>query len=1590
MKIPILPILPILLGGLLCAAANAQILINEVMSSNSSAFSDENGDFEDWVELYNAGTTEVNLHGYGLSDNPSNPFKWTFGSTTLGAGKFLIVWASGKNRQAGTPQPGILREVYSNIPGSNLASLLDHWSFPSNPTESSTVTTLFEAPTNAADNYGQRMSAWLVPPQTGNYRFWIASDDEGRLSLSTNENRANAVTIASVPGWTNSREWTKFPQQQSADIFLQAGQRYYIEALMKEGAGGDNLAVGWSRPDGVQQRPIPGSHFISGISETHTNFSISAAGEPLQLTAPGGEVVDAVPAVALPRDVSYGRSPTNRQVWQYFSNSTPGAPNGTDGFTEILWDTPGYSAEAGFYTTNFDLHLQAAAPGQTILYTLDGSIPDPANLNGKTYSYKNSYPRNSTDPIGPLLTGSIRTLTYSSPIPIRNRTSDPNRLSLRNTTFDTNTSGYAPTTPVFKGTIVRSRLVKNGAMPGPVASRSYFVTPEGAARYALPVISISADENVFFDHFEGNYTAGRDFEAWRASTTAGANGGSPANYTRRGEYSERPLHLEVFTPGAQQPFSQSLGFRMHGGWSRANPQKSLRLYAKSRYDEANTMNHPFIPGLTGNATGEPITSFRRIALRNSGNDNTRTRIHDAFIQRVVKPLGVDQLGYQPAVHFINGEYWGTINIRERSDRYFIASHHGIPPEDIAMLSNDAQVSEGTQKDREDFIALRNFIAANSMANPANYAIAESQMDMLNFILYNVSQIYANNRDWPHNNIDFWRSNKPGPGPTNDGRWRWVIFDTDFGFGHSGDHTTNTLLHATNTANDWSKVKLRKLLENPGFRNTFINAFADHMSATFRSARVNAVVDEMAATIAPYMPEHAQRWRNQGSTSTDYIKAFGQGRPASMRQHLSSYFGLSGDASVTLNVSGRSGHLAINTLTLKPGTPGLPNPAAPFPWTGIYFRGVPVTVTAIPEPGHRFIGWQQYPTHSGSTITLDPTGGIQLTARFEEIPANELPQLVHHWDFETGPLSQPAQTTGGGLLTINPGPGTEALLNEATQGFESTHLRLNSPVGATLELALPTRNYRDVSLEFLSRRSTSGAAIQTLSYTTNGSTWTSLPGSTVAAADPQRFSYDFSKIPGTSDNPNFAVRITFAAGEGGTTGNNRFDDLSLIGTLVAEPNFPPRVSSAAVPPDGSTLRAGQPPVSLTLGEMFEDPENKPLSFSTSSSQPTIVRAEISSGNLLLSGLAAGESSITVTADDGHNLPVHTTFRLLVHPAAHVLAGGDYQFHGWASDSPALTYPAHMLFLQSEVDDPLLDTPLARAYAIPADDAAAPQDVDFPYAASSRSRINGLGPAGVSFITTGRNRAPGGALLALDTRGLAAATVAFTGGTVAPGTRNYAVRLQYRVGGDGPFLDLLDETKAQVEYLRSPTAGHSQPVGPVSLPAAAMNQPYIQLLWRYHHLGGGEGPRDEMRLADIQIVRTPGGFLAWQQDQFNNPADLADPSVSGPYADPLRLGVNNLMRYALGIDQPADMAGAMPECVISSGNIMTFRFPYDPEKSDIAYVVEASPDLADWGTILFDSRTGSSPVTRAGWLEIPDTTPGAQLRFFRLKVLMLSDE
>ncbi|MCJ7729031.1 MAG: Ig-like domain-containing protein [Sedimentisphaerales bacterium] len=213
------------------------------------------------VEFYQGSTK--------LGEDTSSPYSYTWHYVLPGY-YTLTARATDNNNATTTSLPvnitvtggegsgAVLREWWTGVPGMAVIDLTSSANYPDNPTGKGLLTNL-EGPTDWANNYGTRIRGYLHPLTTGNYTFWIASDDNGELWLSTDDSPANAARIAYVLEWTNSREWNKDPNQQSLPISLTAGQKYYVEVLQKEGSGGDNVAVAWQGP-GLSQQVINGAY----------------------------------------------------------------------------------------------------------------------------------------------------------------------------------------------------------------------------------------------------------------------------------------------------------------------------------------------------------------------------------------------------------------------------------------------------------------------------------------------------------------------------------------------------------------------------------------------------------------------------------------------------------------------------------------------------------------------------------------------------------------------------------------------------------------------------------------------------------------------------------------------------------------------------------------------------------------------------------------------------------------------------------------------------------------------------------------------------------------------------------------------------------------------------------------------------------------------------------------------------------------------------------------------------------------------------------------------------------------------------------
>jgi hypothetical protein len=691
-------------------------------------------------------------------------------------------------------------------------------------------------------------------------------------------------------------------------------------------------------------------------SALHTNFRLKASGGSIVLTHSDGRRVDEVGPVELGRDLSFGRIPDAGSQWVIFSSPSPGASNPESNGKVALPVT--FSQPPGYHEQPFWLEIKAPA-GAAVHYTLDGTEPSPSS------------PR------------------YHGPLFIEANPGGPNIWSQIRTTIsdgdDPADWWEPPAGDVYKSTVVRARAFQEGFAPGRSSYATYFVGPKAKERYTLPVISLITDPANLFDPETGIYVAGHGYDGQNWET---------ANYAQGGREWERPVHLEFFETDGALVIGQEAGMRIHGGFTRRRFVKSLRLYARREYGPPVFSHKMF--------ADREVSEFKTFLLRNSGNDVTQTLMRDGLMQTVVKDLRFDTQAYRPAIVFVNGEYWGLHNLRERLDKHYLETHYGILEGGIDLLEKREQVIEG---DSVHWADLNRFLQNHNLASPEHYAHFETLIDVDNFIDYKISQIYFRNTDWPDSNIKYWRrraeSYIEGARHGHDGRWRWFMFDTDGGFGFRGGpeaYKYDMLPYVTAIDGPWalpnnhnrpfSTVHLSSLLANETFRQKFVTRFADLLNTTFAPERVLPAIDSLAATIEPEIQEHINRWRRPGTHTNTWknhvgvLRDFAAQRPSYQRQHLIGFFGLPGMADIHLS-SDKGGTVRINTLALAPGES----------LSGAYFSGVPVRLQALPLPGHQFGGWTGVPSElkDNADLLLDVQQAMTVRATFEAVP-------------ELGPLS----------------------------------------------------------------------------------------------------------------------------------------------------------------------------------------------------------------------------------------------------------------------------------------------------------------------------------------------------------------------------------------------------------------------------------------------------------------------------------------------------------------------------------------------------------------------------------------------------------
>jgi hypothetical protein len=966
----------------------------------------------------------------------------------------------------------------------------------------------------------------------------------------------------------------------------------------------------------------------------HSNFKIGAEGEPLLLSRADGSLIDSLPAsVVIPANVSYGRKPDGSATFVMFQAPTPNASNNAAAEYGEPLEIPAFSKPGGFYTSALQLSITAPA-GATIRYTLDGSEPT------------------ETSPV------------YTGPFTIASRAGAPNVLANIRTT----TPAFyfrAPTTELFKGTPVRAKAFKAGSAPSGVVTSTYFVDANMASRYTMPVFSVTTSAANLFDPQIGIYVPGNGYNGvdWKT-----------ANSYQEGDAWERPANVEMFERNGTPVFNQNAGIRINGNFSTQYAQKALRLYARENYGSPNNFNYQLFPD-------KNISRFKSFLLRNAGSDYGEANMRDFTLQSLVRHLGLT-LAYRPALVFINGEYWGVHDMRERFDDNYFENNLGINKDSLDYLESNKVVKEG---DNVHYVAMLDYAKDHDVAQSTHYDEIKTRMDVDNFASYWVAEMIVNNRDWVNSNVQYFRKKTSAYVPNapygHDGRWRWIFQDLDISF--RGPEDNNFAI--TVDANSWTTDLVRSLLANPQFKNNFVNQFADQLNSCFKTEHVLRRIDSVATLLEPEMAGHTARWGLPGSinswkTNVELLRDFARKRPGYMRSHVIQRFNLNGTRQIELNVNDATmGKVKINTLTIDENTPGLALNAPVYPWTGTYFESVPIPITAVPKPGYRFASWSNPALPKTPTINVTIDRYTAFTALFELDAASLRPTP---FDLATGNFSFTSWPAGSAAGTYPPHmlfqrgnatAATDPLLadpmgNDYTGGYNATsqtringlgndgfafiNTGTNPNLGAAV-LALKTVGRSNIVLNW-----TAGTVTTTprdfrirLQYKVGGAAWMDVTGPieytrNATAGHSQTFSnINLSTLTGNAINnqPIVYLRWKYYNADASTTGGAR-SQLRVDEITVSSS------SSGAVP----VVNAGidqtitLPANTLTLNGTATDADGTIASYLwTKVAGPAATLSGASTASLSLSSLVEGvyQFQLKATDNSGNSATDQVTVKVL---------------------------------------------------------------------------------------------------------------------------------------------------------------------------------------------------------------------------------------------------------------------------------------------------------------------------------------------------------
>ena len=592
--------------------------------------------------------------------------------------------------------------------------------------------------------------------------------------------------------------------------------KYVFPAVSVE--PGESLTV-WAAVGDVISSPYIDANTL------YTNFKLRDH-ESIYLTNKDGLVIDSMRLPNLKEDQAYLHNASGRG-WH---KGTPSALEDKTFAVSRDVKAPVLSAVSGFYKEPFSLSL-SVEDGSEIFYSLDGSDP---KTNG---------------------------VLYQAPLSITDRSGAENYLSTLGpiSLMDV----YMPDEPVDKATVIRAVARRSDGVFSEESCGTYLVGEALIGKYmGTPLLSMIVDPQDLFSHQDGIYVTGQVWENVKdkAETFEFFNSYlAPTNYNMRGPGWRRHADLTLLSGTGEQLYEEDAMVSIRGNYTRYVNQKSFSLFPS----EQKTVFEGLFP-LGGDT----------LVIRTGGTEDMfETNFRDEINNRICANLKVGAQQSVCTTVFLDGEYWGCYNLQDRLDESFVAGRYGVNVEDVNLIKNFEAVS-GKKEDLTQYQELETFLAENDMSADLNYQRFCNMMDIDSLIDYYCAEIFFANDDAYDNNVALWRTRDIGILPYEDGKWRFLLFDTDCTDGYRENAMANVDSFVDGHCRDYNPDDDRffaPLSQNAAFRERFRNRFMELLASDFSYERIEPILSEMENTYKKPMVYSIRRFNDPNFTEEQYLQ-----------------------------------------------------------------------------------------------------------------------------------------------------------------------------------------------------------------------------------------------------------------------------------------------------------------------------------------------------------------------------------------------------------------------------------------------------------------------------------------------------------------------------------------------------------------------------------------------------------------------------------------------------------------------------------------------------------------------------------------------